>query len=141
MLHHRYWLEQQIEAAAGLEAKAQWFERQDDGRGLGLASPILPESFQQRTIRSDDFPPLLIQTKATDPILAKVINEYIQWRSIWLLCLPNLPDEHRETLEVAAQAFPMEVQALHKIYPKIIQQELMNKILVQAKLMQANAQS
>jgi len=54
-----------------------------------------------------------------------------------LLTLATLSDKTRRSLEINAQQHPEAVEKFHRLYPKVIDTELLNKILVEATMRRA----
>ena len=124
-------LEDKINEITSMPLRAQWFLRKPDhsGRGLHINSDL-----EDRLLPSSDFPELLLNTNWDDSNLSQLTNDYIHWLAPRLLTLHHLSSRTRSKLELLAQHQPIEVFRYYKNYPAIVNQELINKILVEAKL-------
>ena len=121
-------LESKINDLASAPSGAHWFLRNDDRSGRELHGP------KERLLEAADFPELLLNTNWADASLSQLTTDYTHWLAPRLLTLQHISSKTRSMLETAAQSQPIEVFRYHKNYPAIINQELINKILVEAKL-------
>ena len=129
-------LEQQVRRAAGRRLNTQWFRRGPDGAlGLahraakGLAGRFLPETA---------FPPLLLREDWSDRREQALVSDYIAWLSPYLLTLPGLDDALRRQLEGQAVHRALLVDAIWRLYPRILDQDLVNRARVEARLRRAS---
>lgn len=127
-------LEDKIHERTSTPLRSQWFLRNADRSGSGLHGQQLKADLQGRLLASSDFPELLLNTNWDDTNLSQLTNDYIHWQAPRLLTLHHLSSTTRSMLESLAQHQPIEVFRYYKNYPDIINQELINKILVEAKL-------
>jgi hypothetical protein len=102
------------ERAGGLNAKAKWFKRHAD--------------------ETDEFPPLLLSEKWSDEAQADLCHRYLSRQSPRLLLLQNLLEEDRRRLEIQAKNHALEVERFHRFYPQVIDQNMINAALVEARL-------
>ncbi len=80
------------------------------------------------------FPDLPINSKILPVALVEAYDELIAWQSPRLLSLHNLPDTTRRQLEQLAQHHAQETYRRLTVYPKPLQQTILNKILVELKI-------
>lgn len=118
-------------------ATSAWFERQADGGGvkvLGVTEGN-PRGTGETPIPAGTFPELLLDERwpAGD---APTITAYLDWLAPRLLMLPLAPAT-RARLERAAASQPDAVAHFHRLYPAVVDAQLMNSLRVQARLVQA----
>lgn len=130
-------LAQHVLARAGTPPQAHWFERQVDGSGIGVNCHHARNPFRGMSLHASRFPELLLQEHWPDGE-QQLIDDYFTWQAPSLLTLPGLSVDRRRVLEKAAALQPLRVQQLHRLYPQIIDVALLNSILVEAVLRQAN---
>jgi hypothetical protein len=109
-----YRVEMMVTERAGLYPKAKWFKREIDD--------------------SDRFPPLMIREDWQEREQYELCQRYIQRQSSRLLMLHGLDAKDRRRLELSAKGQALEVGRFHKLYPEIADRQLMNAILVEARL-------
>lgn len=133
--YHPEAIEGLIARAAGRPRAAQWFRREGDrvigldrGSPPGLAGRVLPRS---------DFPPLTLRTDWGDPERQVLVGEYVAWLAPYLLALPGLPEETRRGLERAAARHAPLVDALWRLYPRIVDPGLLGRVRVEARIRRA----
>jgi len=68
------------------------------------------------------------------PEAQALVTAYLAWLAPLLLTLPDLPDAVRGPLEQAARLRALEVEALHRIYPRVVDRDQLNAALVEAAL-------
>jgi len=131
---HAERLEQQI---ADVAAGRRWFIRDHEGNGRKLVDPndgpdvgILLERrcFPEFTLRSD---------WESDENTAAV-DDWIQWSAPRLLTLQNFNDSTRNTLEHAARPNAMLVEEQFRLYPRVINDALMDSARVEARIRLSN---
>ena len=127
-------LEDKINELTSMPLRAQWFLRNSDRSGSGLDGQHINADLQCRLLSSSDFPELLLNTNWDDANLSQLTNDYIHWLAPRLRTLYHLSSSNRSMLELLAQHQPLEVLRYYKNYPEIVNQTLINKILVEAKL-------
>jgi hypothetical protein len=135
--NHRTMVANLIHKTAGRPRSAQWFQREEDGAGIGLSAP------EQRTeqtpwcgerLPKSAFPQLPLRQQWADATERRLVADFHYWQAPFLLTLAELNDSTREGLERAARDRPMTVSALHRLYPKVLNREAINAALVEAKL-------
>ena len=115
-----------------MPCRAQWFERDEGSRGMGITGVNLQRDLQRRVLSPELFPELLLREKWENDEAQLLVNDYLDWLSPALLTLPDISNEWRDRLEKAAYRQPLKVDELYHLYPKIINTKLMNQALVEA---------
>jgi len=123
---HAARLEQLVRTAGGQPPRREWFERRSDGSGTALDGG--------RQLDTAAFPNLLLRQEWDDPADSGLVSDYLEWCAPWLLTLPDLDDATRGRLERSARARALEVEARHRLYPRIIHPELIEAARVEARL-------
>jgi len=113
-----YRVEMLVASRAGVNKKARWFDRREHDADL--------------------FHPFLLREDWIESQDQDLVWRYIARQAPRLLLLPDLSDSDRERLEVASKHNPDEVARFAGMYPKIINQELMNSLLVMARIRAAS---
>lgn len=126
-----------VNKTVGKPARAQWFERDEDGAGSGLDGICIDPALVDRRLPPSEFPELPMSECWEDEEQRCMVLEYHAWQAPLLLMLPQLTQTTRERLEQAAIDQPMTVHSVYRLYPKIIQQTLINKALVEAEFRRA----
>lgn len=137
-IQHRDRLESQVNDASRPFPVAQWFERLEDGSGVGHAGLRLVSGDVGRTRVADDFPELLISEDWPDPLQAGLVADYHDWSATSLLAHQNLSRNTRVRLERAACRRPQALLSCYPLIPEIIDQEAIDVALVSARLMNAS---
>lgn len=121
-----------INQRAGIKPAAQWFYRDWNKYGKGLTGVNLAPGLQGRELSARMFPKMLVQTEWDDEVKATLMDSFIDWLSPYLLVLDFLRDPQRESLEVAARNHAMLVDKMYPLYPKIVNQQVINAARVEA---------
>ncbi len=127
-------LEDLIRSHAG---QSQWFKRDCSGDGTGLDYRC-PAGLKGRVMSSDDFPELLLREDWEDPEARRLVAEWTTHLAPWLLMLPGISDDRRGRLEQAAATNPLMVDEYCRVYPRMVDRQLMDKIRIESKIMQSN---
>ena len=130
-------LERMIANAAGARRHTQWFRR-DGAYALGLEQPAA-SGLSGRRLAQADFPPLTINTQWTHTATGRLVGEYIAWLSPYLLALPGLDEATRHDLEREAVRHATLVDAIWRLYPRVIDDRLLKQARVEASLRRAAA--
>jgi plasmid stability protein len=69
----------------------------------------------------------------------RLVDDYLSWLSPYLLTLPDLPDAVRATLEVKAAHHALLVDAMWRLYPRMLDQGLIQRARIEAQLRRAAA--
>jgi len=127
-------MERLIRRQAGLR---QWFRRGANGEGTGLKA-LCPAQLADRVLPSSRFPPLLVRDEWEDAQANALSREWGARLAPWLLQLPGLVGDRRRDLEQAAARQPRMVEAMHRLYPEVMDGRLLNTSRVAARIQQAN---
>lgn len=124
---HADYLEKQVmqRIAAG-----DWFLRSDKGNGVRLEDG--------GKLEASRFPPLGIREDWPSADIAAAFSDYITWMAPLLLTLPGLGKQRRTELEILAMKQAPLVAGLYRLYPNIIQRELIQQARVETRLRHAN---
>jgi len=112
-----YRLERCIAERAGTKPRAQWFTR--------------------RYNESEDFPPFLIREDWDSQEHQDLCRRYLHRQAPRLLMLHGLSLEERYRMELAATANALDVARFYPLYPEIADNEVMDKIRIEARLRMA----
>lgn len=123
-------LERQVLGAAGPSPRRCWYERQPDGSALPLDSGFAG-------LPADAFPELPLRRHWTEGPEATLLGDYLHWLAPRLLCLDTLDDATRLELEQAARRQALQVADHYRLYPKVLQRELLDSARVEARLRRA----
>lgn len=120
-------LEQLIRGAAGATHRRSWYQRQPDGTGRPVddTGVVLPASA---------FPSLPWRERWCDPDHARLLHDYHHRLAPQLLTLAGLADAMRRDLEQAARLQALRMTDLHRLYPRILQQDVLDTAQVEARL-------
>jgi hypothetical protein len=122
-------LDAYVNGLAGPAPATRWFRREPDGAGTAPDGTTLPATA---------FPPLLLRESGHDAAMARLVEAYLDWQAAWLLCLPLAPED-RCRLEARARVQAGLVEALHRLYPEIIEPAALNAARVEARLLDSQA--
>ena len=92
-----------------------------------------------RRLPPDAFPQLLLEEDWEDAKERGLVEDFHDWQAPYLLTLAGLAPSKRGALERAAGRQALLVHALHRLYPEIVNKEVINKALVEATLRHAEA--
>jgi len=130
-----------INQKCGLPPRAQWFKRSMDGHGTGMHGHHIPQTLMARELNERDFDVLMLNRSGHDKQHSKLINQFIQWQSPWLLLLDSLSEGQRIIFEEAACSRALLLDTLHPLYPKIINPRFINAARVEAALRKSSTQN
>lgn len=121
---------ERLESEVRHRAQARfWFERLADGSGRRLDNgQLLPVT---------EFPPLGLETTWDDPLTRALVADYVHWLAPLLLLLPLADLDQRIRLEQQARARAEMVADLFRLYPQVVQPELIEQARVEARLRRA----
>jgi hypothetical protein len=111
-----YRLQQLVETQAGNKARGAWFKRSNTD--------------------SDNFPPCLIKQEWDDAECQRLCDLYLQRLAPRLLMLAGLPGKVRQRLEIAASQHAIEVDSFYRLYPEVIDDDVLEAARVEARLRQ-----
>ena len=139
--NHAQWLAEQINTAAGKRPRVQWFLRDKKRNGIGLKCSGDNPQLEERQLPKHFFPKLLINRRWVNKPVSKVVKDYLNWHSPWLLLLQHFGDATRALLEaMACQRQALTVDAQQQLYPKIINEQIMKAARVEALMRKANGE-
>lgn len=130
-------LEREINLAARPLPVLQWFDRLDDGSGIGHGGLRVDERLQGRHLPGDAFPEMLVSEHWEDPTVQALVDDYHAWHAPLLLAHQNISMPTRTRLEAAARSNPAKLLNNYAMYPQVLDQDAMQVALVSAKLIQA----
>ncbi len=134
---HAIVLERLVKSTAGRHLNRQWFRREADGSGLGLDHRA-PEGLAGRHLPADAFPGLPLRTLWPEDADCALVGEWVDWVAPYLLTLPGIQDGLREHLEQQAARTPLLVDALWRLFPRVLDRDLLSRARVEARLLRAN---
>ena len=109
-----YRVERMVAERAGSKPRGRWFNRRGN--------------------EPDVFPPLLLKEDWEDAAQFELCQRYLQRQSTRLLMLHDLQHDDRKRLENAARQNVLEVERFYPFYPEVVDRQVMNTILVEARL-------
>jgi len=122
-----------VNQCAGEAPAAQWFRRNIDGSGLGLAGINLSDHYRGRRIPARSFPELFVQTESHDLEHSQLIEEFLCWQAPWLLLLNGIDSETRQHYEQVARQQALVVAQQYRLYPRIIEENQIKAARIEAK--------
>jgi hypothetical protein len=133
---HAAAVETLIRQAAGGNPVQQWFERDAQGGGHGLSHRV-PAVLADRELAIGEFPELPWRSEWLGERDAALMADYAAWSAPRLLVLQGLGDPTRAALEAAARRQAEAVEALFRLYPRILDRSLIDAARVEARLRRA----
>ena len=94
-----------------------------------------------RRLAAEKFPPLLLREEWPQPPDRDLVRDYLDWCAPFLLTLPALDEQQRSQLEYAAKANALQVDALCRLYPNVVNLDLLKSIRVEARMRRAGSPS
>ncbi len=119
--------QQVIHAAAGTVPQRRWLERLADGSGRPVADGSVG-------VPADAFPALPWKDRWSQPHQTLLFDQYRHQLAPQLLTLAGLPTGLRQELERAARKQAGRMNALHRLYPEVLQPKLLTAARVEARL-------
>jgi hypothetical protein len=132
--HHVGLLERLVRDTAGHPVRVVWLTRDESGSGSPVELDRVEQASPSKPFTAKDLPPLLLREEWLEPTDRDLVQDYLDWCAPYLLTLPDIDDEHRERLEHAARTRPLELDMLCRLYPKILNPELVKSIRVEAQI-------
>ncbi len=117
--------------------KRQWFHRKPDGSAVSLDYRT-SASLVGRVLPAVAFPELLVREDWDDPQAKQLVAKWAAYLAPWLLQLQNISEPRRKLLERNASRNPEMLEMLHRLYPQVIDQVLINTTRVSAKIQTAS---
>ena len=118
----------------GTVPTAQIFQRTVSGQGTGLHGINIDESLIGRTLDQQAFPAMLVDTSNHDAVHEKLVRDFVSRQAPWQLLLPSLDSETRRTVEQHARVQPLKVEQQHRLYPEIIDRNMIDSARVEARI-------
>jgi len=115
----------------------QWFQIEGE-EVLGLDHGADPALGGRRLARAQ-FPALSLRTQWEGGDTQRLVDEYLAWLAPYLLMLPDLPDPVRQDLETMAAHHALLVDALWRLYPRVLDPALIRRARIEARLRSAAA--
>lgn len=134
------YLTEYINGLAGERPRAQWFLRQDDGSGVGLATLPTGCAMAGRHLPAQTFPGFFLREAAHNPAHTQLIQDFIAWQAPWLLLLHVLPEEQRRAFEQQARRQAVHMERQHRLYPRVLDPAILAAARVEAALRRHQAQ-
>jgi hypothetical protein len=113
---------------------AQIFLRTGSGHGTGLHGINLEEGLVGRVLDLQAFPGMLLDMQHHDAIHETLVRDFVRWQAPWQLLLPSLDPQTRRSCERDARVQPLKVEQQHRLYPEIIEREVIDSARVEARL-------
>lgn len=135
-VRHRDVLERLINNAARPLPAAQWFQRREDGSGVGLSGLRIDDSLLGRELALREFPELIVRERWERDADARLVREYHDWNAAMLLTHDGLRARTRRALERAACAEPQKLLHVFRLIPHFVDRAAIDIALVQARLME-----
>jgi hypothetical protein len=104
------------------------------GAGTGLRGINLDETLVGRTLESQAFPAMLLDMQHHDDSPGRLVRDFVCWQAPWQLLLPSLEPEARRACENHARVQPLKVDQHYRLYPEIIDREVIDAARVEARL-------
>jgi hypothetical protein len=132
--HHASLLERLVRDTAGRPARMTWFWRDDEGGGKASPQGSGEGGGELPRLTAASFPAVLLREEWPEVADRELVGDYLDWCAPYLLTLPGLSDAQRDRFEHAARARPMDVDALYRLYPKVLNSGLLKAIRVEARM-------
>jgi hypothetical protein len=126
---HAEQIERQV---SRLGQQKTWFRRLADGSG----EPVGP-SKKRALLDAAAFPPLGLKADWKDPQERQLAEDYLAWQAPRLLTLQGIDDEERRWLEPRACRQAVELAAVYRLVPRILDRAAMEAARVEARLRDA----
>lgn len=127
-------LTEYINGLAGERPRAQWFLRDADGGGTGLAGPGDSGQTAGRRLSTAAFPAFFLREQGHGAAHSQLIQDFIAWQAPWLLLLHDLPEERRRDFEQQARSQALHMERQHRLYPRVLDPEILAAARVEAAL-------
>ena len=126
-------LEEIVRRRAGFNLERRWVDRQADGSGISYDSG---EFIQARA-----FPPYLLTLEWANADQRSLAHDFIAWTAPVLLTLQHLSSRSRERLERHLYVQAQSIEHHWRLYPQVLDKDLLTAARVQCRLMDANPNS
>lgn len=119
---------------------AQWFERKQGGAAIALHGYNIEASLPGRQLEANAFPQYFISSSHENARFARLLQDFIEWQSPWLLLLDTLSLEERRYFEQCARKRALAVDRQFLLYPDIIDESFIRAARVEARMRKAQQQ-
>lgn len=123
-----------VNQLSGEIPRAQWFQRNEEGYGQGLAGINIESGLEERLLDTAAFPAWFINHASHSSAHTQLIHDFIAWQAPCLLLLQTLDAETRGHFETLATKRALCVEKHYRLYPDIIDQDALNAARVEATL-------
>ena len=135
--HHLQALEGLVAQRAAPGRRTQWFRIEGED-ALGLDHGADPALWGRRLARAE-LPTLSVRSQWEGGDAQRLVDDYLAWLAPYLLTLPGLPDPLRRDLEANAAHHALLVDALWRLYPRVLDPGLVQRARIEARLRRAAA--
>jgi len=133
------YLNNYVNSLSAKEPSAQWFYRNKKSCS-GLQGINLDKQLEHRALDCNDFPDFFISMSHHDEKHKKLLNDFLNWQAPFILMLHNIDDIDREYFEGQARLQALLMDKLYRLYPKILNEELLTAARVEAVLRKSQPQ-
>jgi hypothetical protein len=113
--------------------KKAWFERSASGVGRRID----PRDPEEAELPAGAFPPLGLKADWKDRQTRELATDYLAWQAPRLLTLQGIDDRQRRWLEPHACRQAVELAAVYRLIPRVIDREIIEAARVEARLRRA----
>lgn len=113
------------------DGRRRWFLRDEQGRRQPCEQPA-------PALDQAAFPPLGLREHWPEDWQQSLVRDYLDWRSPQLLTWSGLSSADRNRLEQAASAHALALDAAYPLFPRVINQRLLDSARVEARLRRSN---
>lgn len=139
LISHSEVFQRCLRVAMGNEPRAQWFLRDQAGNAIGFEGCRVEPEWVGRRLANDKFPELLVSEVIWQRDQEReLITDFHHWYAPDLLTHSNLTDKTRDRLERIACKSALSLYARRRVLPVIINRELIDQALVEAKIRYAS---
>ena len=128
------YLTRHINTLAGAIPAAQWFWRNRDGSGKGLAGINLKADLAKRSLPASAFCRYFLKEDMDSPAHRRLIEDFLAWQAPCLLLLQDLSRPVRKRFEQQAASRALGVDKHYRLYPDIMDDALIKAARVEAAL-------
>jgi hypothetical protein len=126
-------LEEMVRRRAGFNLERRWIDRQSDGSGI--------VSDSGEVVAAHAFPPFLLTLEWDDAAQRNIADDFVAWTAPALLTLQQLSARSRELLERRLCVQAQSIEHHWRLYPQLLDENLLKAARVQCRLMGASNNS